>query len=589
MPDGKRQAEAIRDLRELAEAEARRLTRGVASEPVPLTREAMERAMHELRVQQIELELQNEELRRAQIALDRTRARYFDLYDLAPVGYCTLDAGGRILEANLTAATLLGVPRSVLVRKPFTRFILAGDQDTWYLLRKRLQSTGEAQDCDLRLTGPDGGDFWAHLEVSAVTGEDGAEQLRIILADVSARHRVEQERVLHNQAIEAKNQELDLARVVAERANHAKSEFLSSMSHELRTPLNAILGFAQLLDSGNPEPTPGQKASIAQVLKAGWYLLDLVNEILDLAKIDAGKVALSIEPVALAVLLADCRTLVQNQAKKRGIQIRFPEFPAPRTVCADPTRLKQVLVNLLSNAIKFNKPGGSVRVECLDSAPGRLRIRVHDTGAGLTSEQMAQLFQPFNRLGQKDNVVEGTGVGLVVAKRLIELMDGEIGVESTVGQGSVFWVELLLASAPVASHVAVVQVPSPSPAAGPVRTVLYIEDNPANLALVQGIFETRTEFRLLSAGDALTGIALARQAQPDVILMDISLPGMDGMEALKILQQDPRTRLIPVVAVSAHAMPRDIKRAMDAGFFRYLAKPIRFAEFMEALEAARHL
>jgi signal transduction histidine kinase len=233
-----------------------------------------------------------------------------------------------------------------------------------------------------------------------------------------------------------KQVELDLhiAMAVADKANLAKSDFLSGMSHELRTPLSAILGFAQLIESGSPPPTPSQKRSTDQILKAGWYLLELINEILDLALIESGKLSLSLEPSSLAEVMRECHAMIEPQAQKRGISVAFPQIETRHFVKADRTRVKQVLINLLSNAIKYNNVGGTVVVDCVASTPGRIRICVKDTGEGLTPDQMTQLFQPFNRLGQEANGEEGTGIGLVVCKRLIELMGGVIGAESTVGR-----------------------------------------------------------------------------------------------------------------------------------------------------------
>ena len=242
--------------------------------------------------------------------------------------------------------------------------------------------------------------------------------------------------------------ELNNAMAVAEKANLAKSDFLSSMSHELRTPLSAILGFAQLMESGSPAPTVSQKRSIDQILQAGWYLLELINEILDLALIESGKLSLSLESISLAEVIQECQAMIGPQAQKRGIGVHFATFATPYFVKADRTRVKQVLINLLSNAIKYNKAGGAVDVQFVTSTPGRIRICVEDTGEGLTQEKLAQLFQPFNRLGQEANVEEGTGIGLVVAKRLIEWMGGAIGVESIVGKGSVFWIEMNLTDEP---------------------------------------------------------------------------------------------------------------------------------------------
>ncbi len=239
--------------------------------------------------------------------------------------------------------------------------------------------------------------------------------------------------------------DLQGARVVAERASLSKSGFLSSMSHELRSPLNAILGFAQLMESDSPAPTRAQKESIDQILHAGWHLLKLINEILDLAKIESGELSLSRESVSLPDVMVECQGMIEGQAQKRGIQITFPRFDMHCFVHADRTRLKQILINLLWNAIKYNRDGGTVEVQYAASTPGRTRVSIKDTGAGLPAEKVAQLCQPFNRLGQGE---EGAGIGLVVAKELIELMGGVIGVESTVGAGSVFWFELMTAAQP---------------------------------------------------------------------------------------------------------------------------------------------
>ncbi len=382
---------------------------------------------------------------------------------------------------------------------------------------------------------------------------------------------------------------LNEAMAAAEKANRAKTDFLSGMSHELRTPLNAILGFAQLMESGSPLPTPSQRRNLDQILKAGWYLLELINEILDLALIESGKVMLSREPVSLVEVMLECRAMIEPQAQQRGIGMTFPRFEVPYFVTADRTRVKQVLINLLFNAIKYNKPQGSVSVECSLIRPGTIRVSVRDTGAGMAPEQVAQLFQPFNRLGREATAEEGTGIGLVVTKRLVELMGGAIGVESAVGVGSVFWVELSLTTAPgveaqEAGAAALVQRQFSSGA--PLRTVLYVEDNPANLELVEQLIARRPDLRMLSAADATLGIEFARAYLPEVILMDIHLPGISGIEAMKILRADPSTAHIPIIALSANAVPRDIERALEAGFFNYLTKPIKVAQFMEVLDVA---
>ncbi len=383
--------------------------------------------------------------------------------------------------------------------------------------------------------------------------------------------------------------ELNAAMAAAEKANRAKTDFLSGMSHELRTPLNAILGFAQLMEIGSPLPTPPQKRNLDQILKAGWYLLELINEILDLSLIESGKVTLSREPVSLAEVMLECRAMIEPQAHKRSIGMKFPRFETPYFVEADRTRVKQVLINLLFNAIKYNKPGGAVSVEYTLRPPESIRISISDTGAGLAPEQVAQLFQPFNRLGKETSAEEGTGIGLVVTKRLVELMGGVIGVDSTVGVGSVFWIELSLTEAPQLAAKETERAAQVQPLqhdGAPLRTLLYVEDNPANLELVEQLIAHRPDLRLLSAADANLGIEFARAYQPEVILMDINLPGISGIAALKILRADPSTAHIPIIALSANAVPRDIEKAIEAGFFNYLTKPIKVNQFMDALDVA---
>ncbi|TWO68718.1 response regulator [Caenimonas sedimenti] len=422
----------------------------------------------------------------------------------------------------------------------------------------------------------DGSRFPAIVSITAL--RDDARNIigyLLIGADNSARKRVESE--------------LKKAMAVAEQANRAKSDFLSSMSHELRTPLNAILGFAQLLETGAPAPTPTQKRNIEQILKAGWYLLELINEVLDLALIESGRLTLSNEPVSLAEVITECRAMIEPQARSRGIGMTFPQFPVPRFITADRTRVKQVLINLLFNAVKYNRPQGSVVVEAAAVSNSTIRISVRDTGIGLPPEHIDQLFQPFNRLGKEASAEEGSGIGLVVTKRLVDLMGGTIGVVSTLGQGSVFWVEFRTASAPQFST----QPAYPEstarpkvPEGTPLRTLLYVEDNPANLELVGQLIGRRADLNMLSAADGTLGIEYARACLPEVILMDINLPGMSGIEAMQILRADPVTAHIPIIALSANAVPRDIEKALEAGFFNYITKPIKVSEFMDALDVA---
>jgi CheY-like chemotaxis protein len=307
--------------------------------------------------------------------------------------------------------------------------------------------------------------------------------------------------------------------------------------------------------------------------------------------IESGKLVLSLEPVDLSSVMMECQTMVETQAQRRGVSVIFPALDGDCFVLADRIRVKQVLINLLTNAIKYNNVNGKVLVSCvpLADSPGRLRIFVADDGNGLTAEKIQQLFQPFNRLGQEANTVEGTGIGLVMSKRLIEMMGGVIGVESTVGAGSVFWVEINLAQeqAPTLKETKTAPTAKPQTVRSEqLHTLLYVEDNSANLMLMEGIMEGRPDIHLLTARDAERGIAVAREQMPDVILMDISLPGMSGIKALTILAIDPLTTHIPVLALSANAIPHDIEKGLIAGFHRYLTKPIKVDEFMASLDEA---
>lgn len=399
--------------------------------------EPLQQLIHKLQVQQIELEMQNDQLRQTQVELDTARARYFDLYELAPVGYCTVNEQGLILESNLTAAALLGVFRKDLIKKPIRRFVVRADQNTYDQCRLALFTASAPQECEVQMRKSDDSIIWVHIKTTTARDDAGARVQRLVLSDITERKQAEA-------ALQEQNAELEISRSNAEKANRAKSEFLSQMSHELRSPLHAILGFAQLMELGTPAPSSLQKSNVDQILKSGWHLLELINEILDLSRIESGNLAIVLEPVALPDILRDCQAMIEPLAKGKGIQTHFPEFNGACLVNADPIRLKQVLINLMVNAIKYNRQSGAIDVTCSEAPGHHLRINVRDAGEGLSEQAMTQLFQPFNRLGQERKDADGTGIGLVLSKQLMGLMGGAIGVQSTLGAGSVFWIELQL-------------------------------------------------------------------------------------------------------------------------------------------------
>jgi PAS domain S-box-containing protein len=384
---------------------------------------------------------------------------------------------------------------------------------------------------------------------------------------------------------EVQNQQvLAAAKEQAEAANAAKTEFLSNMSHELRTPLNAILGFAQLLAINEKDPLTGRQVrQVGQIERSGKHLLALIEDVLDLSKIETGNIKLSLERVQLPSLLEQVRAALQVLADEAGIAFTLACPDGLPDVRADRVRLMQVLMNLGSNAIKYNRAEGSVTIVAYATAAGRVCISVTDTGIGIPPERKAELFQPFNRLGAEGGPIQGSGIGLSIVKKLVELMRGAIMVESTVGEGSTFIVELP-AMRPVIGSAVRGAEPMPDRASHAAFSMLYVEDNPSNIRLMEELVDTLGNVRLLTARDAHTGLEMARFNHPDVIVLDVNLPGMSGVEMVRVLKAQPATAAIPVLALSAAAMPAQVEEGLAAGFSHYLTKPLDVAAFLRAVD-----
>jgi len=378
--------------------------------------------------------------------------------------------------------------------------------------------------------------------------------------------------------------ELQVARVSAEEANRSKNEFLSRMSHELRTPLNAVLGFAQLMDM--EATTDAEREASAHIIKAGHHLLALIDEVLDISRIETGHMLLSVEPVNVADVITEVLALTRSLAVERGI--RVPASTAADCGCfvrADRQRLKQVLLNLVVNAIKYNRDGGAVVVTCDHVGDGKVQVTVTDTGAGIAAADLERLFTPFERLGAEQSAVEGTGLGLALSKRLVDAMGGTITVHSEPGQGTSFSIELEVTASPAVDAPPADREPPPF---ADHKTVLYIEDNVSNVELVERILQRRPQVDLLVAMQGELGLDLARQHEPDLVLVDLNLPDIDGETVLRRLRAEPRMHDVPVVILSADATAGQIARLRAAGATDYMTKPLDVAHFLQVVDAVRH-
>ncbi len=518
-----------------------------------------------------DLQREAAERRLAESALRASEERFRNIFDHAPIGIVYADLQGRMRDANPRLREMIGYAGQALSERSLAALTHPDDraEDADGLARLLAGELSEFER-NSRLMHRDGQTLSVRMNWSVLRDADGAPQrLVAVVEDITEQLR---------------RQDAERGRQAAESANLAKNEFLSRMSHELRTPLNAMLGFAQLLDlDQRPALSPHQHTWAAQILQAGWHLLEMINDTLDLSRIDSGNLRMRLAPVPLQALVRQCVAMMEPAAARRDIQIEVVLADDALLVLGDETRLKQVLTNLLSNAVKYNVPGGRVVVHSQRLDGQRLALRVLDTGLGLSEAQMAELFQPFNRLGREQGDTEGTGIGLVISRRLAELMGGSLHAEQTGGQGATFVLTLPVASQAVPEDGL---APAGDSLAAPYRhrRVHYVEDNETNVEVMRGILAQRPQISLAVSGLGLDGLTAIRQNPPDLILLDMNLPDVDGLELLHTLQRDPDCAAIPVVVVSADATPARIEEALAAGARRYMTKPLNLGSFLGMLD-----
>ena len=480
------------------------------------------------------------------------------------------DALSRGLYQNRAHQQAMGYSDDEIIGKPFAHALASNvAAKMWAEIKLAIANDG-AWEGQVPFRRKDGSEFMTVSHIGSIKDEKGNIQYVFNLFNDFTQEL-------------SRREELRLAKEAAERANLAKSDFLSSMSHELRTPMNAVLGFGQILEFDD-NLSPDQKDNVNEILKGGRHLLKLINDVLDLAKIESSSIKLSMEAVSVVDLIDECWRMLEPLAKTRSISLH-KDLPLMAGVTADRGRLKQVLLNLLSNAINFNHEGGNIGARALSTKPGYLRIEVTDSGHGIAPERLPNIFEAFNRRGTAHGQVGGTGIGLIITRRLVSLMDGEVGVESQLGFGTTFWLELPVAAVMQASAVSVAEDSTTQFDALRHRyCVLCIDDNPVNVKLIAQLLSKRPGIHLICAHTPGLGIQLALGRQPDLILLDINMPGMDGYQVMEVLKTYARTKSIPIIAVTANATPRDISLGGSSGLAAYLTKPLEVDKFLTTVD-----